>query len=331
MADKYVSVAGGGTHDGSSAANAWTMAEATAAVSAGDMVNCLAGTYIADDSASSAVMDLDVSGTIAAFVRWRAYTTTIGDFAEGDAQPVILNAGTNTLTNCVLATTLTNAYNQFIGFRFTGASSTGFDGSNTVKLLNFVGCKFDANGALGLSAGNDHYLVSCEFTNNTTGAADLDFGIDLIRCLVHNEFNASGAIRANEPRALNCLFYDLGAAPHLKIQTNVTSFVIGCTFDGDGEASSVAVNTSGGATVVAAIYNNIFFDCSVGVKMNTANVVMSYGHNLFSNCTTDYETLTNDPTDISNSTDPFTNSGSRDYTLASGSAARSAGVDGGIF
>lgn len=82
--EKYVSVAGAGSHDGSSAANAWTIAEATANVSQGDRVNCLAGTYIADDSGSSSVMDLDVVGTAMEWIEWRAYRSTATGIVSGN-------------------------------------------------------------------------------------------------------------------------------------------------------------------------------------------------------------------------------------------------------
>lgn len=74
--ERYVSVAGAGAHDGTSAANAWTLAEAiTAAPAAGTRVNVLKGTY-ANTTTSRA---LSLAGTTTAPIWWRGYDTTIGD------------------------------------------------------------------------------------------------------------------------------------------------------------------------------------------------------------------------------------------------------------
>ena len=64
MADRFVSVAGSGSNTGLDASNEWTMAQATANAAAGNIHHCKAGTYIADDSASSSIMDIDVAGGV---------------------------------------------------------------------------------------------------------------------------------------------------------------------------------------------------------------------------------------------------------------------------
>jgi len=45
ITEKYASVAGAGDHNGTSAAHAWTLAEAIAAAVAGDRINLISGTY----------------------------------------------------------------------------------------------------------------------------------------------------------------------------------------------------------------------------------------------------------------------------------------------
>ena len=329
--EKYASVAGAGSHDGSSAANAWTIAEATASVAAGNRVNCLAGTYIANDSGSSAVMDLDIVGTSGAWIEWRAYTTTIGDFVPGTAQPVVLNAGTNSLTNAVIATTIPSAaYNRFIGFGFTGASSHGFNGGTTVDTASFVGCKFNNNGGRGLAADNEFTFFLCEFTANTTNALDADNNLTIDGCKIHNENIATGVITtATNFTIINCLSYNNSNGVQYRFPGN--GIFEGNTLDGDGGGSSIGVQMSGGSNRFVQLANNIFFDLNVGVDFATSGIetVSVGGFNLFSNCNTDYDNNPNDPTDISNSIDPFEDSANRDYTLATGSAAIGAGADAG--
>lgn len=332
LAEKYVSVAGSGAHDGSSAANAWTIAEATASVVAGDRVNCLAGTYIADDSSSSSIMDLDVNGTGANPIIWRAYTTTIDDFVYGDTPPVILDAGTNSLTNCILATTISGAAdNTFDGFSFTNASSHGVHGGTSVDNMRFNGCSFTNNGGRGAQGDNNWSFWLCEFSGNTTNSVDSDTNQKLIMCKFHNE-NGPVTTTAGNPETISCLAFDCGNNPYFS--NSEVGIFLGNTIDGDGGAASSGLRVSGTNIANSMIANNIFFDLNVGVLFNNANTETSYhrGFNYFSSCNTNYDNLSDANTDVDDGiTDPFEDSAARDYRLVSGSNALGAGADAGNF
>ena len=330
--DMYASVSGAGSHDGTSAANAWTMAEATLNVAAGDRINCLAGTYTADDSASSAVIDLDVTGTIGNQIEWRGYTITIGDFVPGSAPVVLIDAGTNSLTNAMIMTTITgNAFNRFIGFEFSGASSHGVNGGTTVDEVYFSGCEFSNNGGRGIQADNSLVCFLCEFTANTTNSIDSDSDQILSACKFHNE---AGPVvtAAADPVTVNCLAYDNGNTTHFAY-TQAGVFT-GNTLDGDNGAASIGLQVTGASNLPKLLLNNIFFDFNIGIEYNTASVEGAFvrGFNYFSSCNTNYDTIPDETTDIDDgTTDPFTNSATRDYTLASGSNAIGAGADAGNF
>lgn len=332
--EKFVSVAGSGAHTGVDASNEWTLAEATANAAAAFRMNCKAGTYIADDSSSSAVMDLDVAGSINSWIEWRGYTTTIGDFVPGTAPVAVLNAGTNTLTNAIISTTITaGAFNRFIGFELTGASSHGFNGSATDNVA-FVGCKIHNNGGRGVLADNSIVFLLTELTGNTTNSFDIDNTFEIIACEFHNE-NISTAVLSlgNSGTIAFSLFYDLANGIFVRVAGSATSF-IGNTFDGDGGAASEAINSSGGSSLNGSIINNIFFDLSIGIggaaAVNRSQRIR--GFNYFSSCTTNYEDQADETTDIDDgTTDPFEDSAARDYTLASGSNAIGAGADAGNF
>lgn len=87
FAEKYVSVAGGGAHDGSSEANAWTFAEADAAYAAGDRLNVKVGTH----AMTTTLTTLGTAGSTTQPVWWRGYNTTIGDCDSDNtlARPLI--------------------------------------------------------------------------------------------------------------------------------------------------------------------------------------------------------------------------------------------------
>lgn len=79
--EKYVTVAGAGAHDGTSEANAWTLAEAIAAYAAGQRINVKAGTY----ANTTTDRTLGTSGTTTSPIWWRGYNTTIGDIDANNA------------------------------------------------------------------------------------------------------------------------------------------------------------------------------------------------------------------------------------------------------
>lgn len=330
MTDMFASVAGAGLHDGTSAANAWTMDEATSGVSAGDRVNVLAGTYIADDGASSSVMSITTGGARENRIEWRAYTTTIGDFTPGDTPPVVLQAATNTLTNA-MSTTVTSMFNTLIGFRFTGASSHGVD-IVTSDIAGFEGCRFDTNGGMGIVGDDGITLVFCELDNNTTRALDCDNSCFVYGSEIHNEAVSTSCLFLTRANLASTLFYDIGNGVIIQCSSRPNS-VIGCTFDGDDQAAIIAI-AAPGSGVDYQIWNNIFYDLFEGVSTGGASTeagMTTFGFNYFSSCGSNYSDYPDAVTDIDDgTTDPFEDSAARDYRLAVGSAPIDAGGDAGL-
>ena len=321
MPDLYATFDAGGGGAGTPG-DPYTILEADANAVAGDNIYVKVGTYDVQDGVTGAVLAITTSGTVGQWRMWRAYTSTIDDFSVGDAPPVVIDASTNTLTN---AMTVAASYNKFIGFQFTGASSHGVSyGSSDTG--SFKGCLFDGNGGRGFAGDNTFCFEVCEFTNNTTGS-DLDNASQLIACKIHNEpTNAFTMGSNNLVRA--SVFYNNGNGNNLSFN-GTNNVVDGCVFDGENQASSIGVHQSGSSNTLNAILNNIFFDLNVGVNFNTGGVEEPFmrGYNLFYSCTTDYDVLSLMDTDVSGTSDPFTSSATRDYTLKTGSEAIDAGLD----
>ncbi len=155
--DKYVSAAGSGTKDGSSAANAYGWTEFRAAMTggaaaAGDRYNLLKGaigTGAASDSWTN-------SGTVANPIIIRGYNATIGDLdiptwvpAQADLDdtnfPIVTYTGVTRLN----ITTATNLIFQNISFVGTASSAMVDAGTNFI----FRNCKFrNVNNGSGSSA-----------------------------------------------------------------------------------------------------------------------------------------------------------------------------------
>jgi len=177
--ERYVSVAGAGAHNGTSAANAWTLAEGLANAVAAERVNVIfdAGGYSLGADAISG------PGNIVDFIVFRGYESTIGDL-EGQGKsadtpldttnfPVITLTGTLTLSNFSV---LQNMY-------FTGALSGALVGSGTPDNNSIISCKIlntqnNAN-ARAFVGDNNVTLINSDF--RCTGAAHnivVDFDTD---------------------------------------------------------------------------------------------------------------------------------------------------------
>lgn len=335
FSEKYVSVAGGGAHDGTSEANAWTLAEAIAAYAAGDRLNVKAGTYANTTTGRT----LATSGTTTAPVWWRGYASTIGDLddvADGAASgPQI----TFTTARFLISA----AFNRFSSLSFTSADVSG---GGTVQTnganLKFDRCRFEntAANANGYAMGHATAVASptmtrCWFKSTTT--AD-----QVINNVV------SGALHVH-----GCAI--IGGINGLLLSGSSTSFITKNTFRGQGAGDCIRITSAGmwlidsnsfyspgsdaiELTTVPAvpsiISNNVFnnsggYDIRNSSGANTDFVTRL--HNTSYNATSGHETGFGDSPNHSQNTDgaaSFTNAGSGDLSLVTGSTAKATGLPG---
>ncbi len=334
----FVTVTGAGAHDGTTEANAYDMEEAALAAVAGDVFDVKAGTYTAEHQVSNSIQQISIAGTAQAFIFWRAYTTTAGDFSPGDVPVVILDANVNSLNNAIDLITGFK-YNKWQGFQMTGAVDTGIDGGNNVSALIFFDCKIDNNAGAGIRGNDQLHFLRCEFTQNGQRAMDCDLAIVVVGCIFHDEDATNGFVcDTQSSRFYYNQFYNNGAKINVQVVTTSTANIsnsafVGNIIDGDGVTASKGFKWSSLNYNVPLIMNNIFFDLDEAI-INSGGSPTSYsyltGHNLFSQCVTDLPgTAVLLEGDISNSIDPFTDSDARDYSLVTGSAAIDAGFDFG--
>ena len=149
--EKYVTVSGGGLHDGSSEANAWTLAEAISNVAAGDRVNVKAGTY----SSGTTHRIFSASGTDTSPIWWRGYKTSIGDL---DSRPTTQRIEG---TDMPLFTSTTGYYY--------------FDGSNQkISNIHFESAPFNAGSAVILIRGDNFVLFRCRAISNSSNIGAIE-------------------------------------------------------------------------------------------------------------------------------------------------------------
>ena len=139
--EKYVTVTGGGLHDGSSEANAWTLAEALSNYAAGDRLNVKAGTYNV-----SSTVTFGTSGTSSLPIAWRGYKATIGDL---DSQPTSQRtSGTdcplfNSSNTSTAAFANSGSYQRFENIHFYSVTANNTFTLNSFDYVDFARCTIE--------------------------------------------------------------------------------------------------------------------------------------------------------------------------------------------
>lgn len=332
-------MAGGGLHDGTTAADAWTFAEAIAGYAAGHRINVLKGTYANTTTART----LSTAGTTTAPVWWRGYASTIGDL---DAAPTTARVpGTDmpeiTFTTALL--TISGANQHFSNISFSGARTAGTQVTMSGGNAHFDRCRIintganAASSAIQISSAGNNTFTACYFQATSTATRVFD-------CSRHNSFDgcafAGGGIGLEITATtawadlVNCIFNDCGS-DGLKVTTatNTTTglTVGGCTFYSCGGSG---INIANAGLVLCRISGNIFsVNAAYGINNSsgTNTNVIQRSNNAFYNNTSGTENgLGDDPTfhDVTESSDPFTAAASANFGLVTGALSIAAGCPG---
>lgn len=325
--EKYVSVAGGGTHDGTSEANAWTLAEAIAAAAGGNRVNVKAGTY---------TLGADITlpnGATENPIQWRGYNSTIGD---------LLTVGRATLTGALTVTNFpvingTTLYrvtagtnNQIQNISFT----TGVNNSTvtSVASTNFYRCKFantHTTGAAvrGLTGGTTYAgVVDCDAVIASSHASAIAINLERNCCIGCRIWNSATTASTQVGLAVNVV----GASAFANIIFN-----FGHGIAVSGSATAVVRNS-----ISNCVNGFLLGDSGVVILENVCNALSGYlflgtansGNPLIiRNASTAPTSGRIDSSGAGSvieeieaivlSGDPFTNSGAGDFTLNSTSGA----------
>ena len=242
FAEKYVTVTGGGLHDGSSEANAWTLAEAVSNYAAGDRMNVKAGTY-----SDSSTVTFATAGTAASPVAWRGYKTTIGDLDTHPTTQRVSGVDCPLFTNSVSGGSAYSArsYQSFEQIHFTSATvGTVLDLGYFQDGISLVGCRVESTTA---STG----YVRAVFGNNLTYAFFSD-------CYFSKNSTADTCVWAYGVSAnwylRRCTIVG-GGTGFSGVPAGRFATVDSCVFSGQGTLSCGA----GGHTTIA---NSSFYNCS---------------------------------------------------------------------
>lgn len=325
--ERYCSVAGGGAHDGTTEADAWTLAEAITNYAAGHRINVKAGTYANTTTSRT----LGTNGTTTSPVWWRGYNTTIGDIDTNNTltKPAI------TFTTGQLA--VSGNYHLVSNLDISGAQTT----NGQLRLVTgskiwIDRCRVECTSANSAgravsAAANSSAFTRCWFKSTSSADVVQSAGSPCTYAGCAFEGGANGILNSSSTITVVvfCVFNNTGGDAIRSTSAGNTWIVIGSTFysvGSDGFETSVDPTTN-----QSVIIGNIFsesggYGLNSSIGTNTANFVRLC--NLFHANTSNPENGMGDWPSLSEQTDsssPFTNAAGGDLSLVSTSNAKANG------
>lgn len=326
--ERYVSVAGGGAHDGTSEADAWTLAEALAAYAGGQRINVKAGTYTA------ASRNWNLAGTASSGSWWRGYNTTIGDIdTDNTLTKPVIQAGANTQT-------FSGAHHLFTGLDFSG----GVAGT----LLSLTGAHVQ--------------MFRCRGENTDSGSTSY-----AVRCSANGQVVSWCWFKANVSSNFVGIIEEAALASHCSFHGGVTglmmdpstrgAFCVSCIFD--DQAGNYAIDVLAGASMPFLIINPTCYKAgSHGIRVSATQPALGviqgailsenggygigiasggpvrifrFGNDFYSNTSGTENGFGDWPSlqEITESSDPFEDAANDDFTPKS--TANAINGAGGIF
>jgi hypothetical protein len=280
---------------------------------------------------------------------WQGYNSTRGDLVATSPStnaPLITTAtnSTNILSGATSNQTSTYYFN--INFSNTAVTRAAFGNNGTnVAFGTMVACKF--TGFSGMTSGGSPGIIfeNCEFASFTGAVFSTTSGLGLLfdGCWVHDgtDFVTTGNGNGiNNPVVItDCIVSNMSGWVVNSVETFNTIFQI--------EACSV-YKCAGGFVQVAATnsstnYNRIMLKNNVVWGVTTSKIVknndtngrtqlFTFASNAYGGPTTPYTNITAPSSDLTITADPYTASGSNDYSLnnivGAGASCRAAGFPG---
>lgn len=259
LTQKYVSVAGGGSHDGSSG-NAWTWAEMLAASgtlnAGGFKINIISGTTY---TIATAALETLPAGLATAPNIYRGYSSTIDDLEANNR-----SAGRLVTTGFPLID-YTNA-----------AGGITFGANIILEHLRIEGVRTSSGGLVTMGAANGS-MRRCRLYNKATSGGSSSCGdLTTQSTVIDCDFKAGNAsapncISIDRGVAIDCLFEGVTSADG--VVSGTYGAVINCRF-----TNCLNAIVAGGASAWVFVRNCSFW------KSTTADIVLNAGFAEVSNC-----------------------------------------------
>lgn len=351
--DYYCTPSGGGLHDGTSEANAWTWNEARGSLSPGDRLNVKAGTHDVG-SVSSNTTD---HGTLSNPIWFRGYTSTPGDL-DG-----VAIYGLQDSVDVPLIKRSANSYERlkcnntkFSNISFTN-NSTGYasiypSGSGQVWKdcrVSRYATGSSSQALIRIDQALQSLFTGCEFLDTAAGSSgycvDVALYATLDSCFISVPRTTQKCVNLTSfTHIANCVIS--GGSIGCYLSANGVHNVVNCTLYNQSQYGIQVLAGSGSPT---SIVNNIFHTSPTGVyRTGTYANAMSDSsamNNSFYNVTTHYDGLHFDGyshEDVTETSDPLTDPANGDFSLVATSGSYTTGfpksiggltnkVDRGVF
>jgi len=254
ITEYYVSAAGGGAHDGTTEADAWTLSEAITANNALGAGGAAGRRYNIKGAHTGrgATDTISVGGSATSPAIWRGYNSTIGDLDNGTRDAYGVLDTTN--------------------FPDIGYNST-FRLNNTANFVVFL--NLDIAGTISGQAfypsGTSNVVENCRVANSSTNASATGILVAggnsrIINCDVST--GASGGSAAIEAATstliVDCRITAPGCNGVIASSANAVATVVGCTLYGCGTNALATTHASAG---IIAIKSTIYGSTGDGVDI----------------------------------------------------------------
>lgn len=304
-----------GTSEG--AGNAWeTIDKAMNTVAAGDKV------WIKASADYLTLSTIDTAGTATAPIVYEGYTTTTGDGGK-----CTIDGTDNTLTSGIVnGLGSTGLFCLFKNILVRDMTGVGFDmGAGDATM--FKNCEATICDDFGFSGDNNIMFEECSSHGNTSGGgfrADLD--AFFVGCRSYD--NTGIGFDFKTGAAPFCLAHG-NSNQQFRCNSSGYGWFINCTADGENAGTTVGFAWSNVSILQQHAVNCIAHDCTTGFSSARNQLEFTISrNNLINSNDTDYSAYDTHTGEVA-AVPGFTDEASADYTLASGSAAKAAGFDGG--
>ena len=332
--ERYCSPSGGGAHDGTSEADAWDLAEAITNYASGHRINVIAGTY----ANTTTNRTFGTAGTATSPIWWRGYNSTIGDL--DDAPTSQLTPGTDmpefTWTTGRAIISSGADYQSFSSIAWDSATTTTATVSHTGDRCFFRRCRVDNTGTTSsvhaLRILGVYVHVEANHIKNTTHGDCLNLGSSG-RAFIHGNFFEGGdnGVDAGDTVAVVRNIFDDPDGDAIRItDANNPCYIIGNSIYSPGGDGIELTQPPDGTFII----NNIFSEVggyAINQSSGTDTLEIHIDGNLYHSLTSGELNGITEDVQFNKQTDsssPFTNAGSDDFTPDSGSNARENGMPG---
>lgn len=275
--ERYVSVSGGGAHDGTTEANAWSFAQMVAATfdttaTSETRINIKSGTYFQGAWTWDAAVALKP-------IVYRGYYVIPGDLDQAVRGDDGVLVTTNFPIVQATATWIPSTFSFMQNLVIIGPLNGYLVGNGAIDSYGFVNCSFlntESGANAGCVNGDDYcFFVNCDFSctgNNHLVIVKSGVSCRAIGCRFHVTNNTASALVCDSGIIYRCVFIGDETGNNFAIETgkvaiaNVPITIIGCTIY--GYSTAIFIDNFAQTGMPVLVSDNLVTDCDFYLQRN---------------------------------------------------------------